>query len=161
MLLASLAAVLMAPLAACWSRFREHQLLKVGSPLPPEALTFARQLGIHAPENLRVQFVHEVPLPLPSAMAHAFSRLGFPILSAAGMSLGRGICAVSPDSRLLRHELVHTLQYQRLGGHLPFMRRYLRECIHHGYATAPMEIEARDRAQEEDRIPDGISPQSG
>jgi len=34
--------------------------------------------------------------------------------------------------RLVVHELVHTAQYERLGGFEPFLRQYLLECINIG-----------------------------
>jgi hypothetical protein len=46
------------------------------------------------------------------------------------------------DRRLVFHELVHTLQYERLGGFEPFLRQYLHECLTIGYPAAPMEQEA-------------------
>jgi hypothetical protein len=39
------------------------------------------------------------------------------------------------------HELGHTVQYERLGGLVPFLRRYLFECLSIGYPEAPMEQE--------------------
>ncbi|GAA5482862.1 hypothetical protein [Haloferula sargassicola] len=136
----------LAPVAALWSRRRQARILHRGIPLPAEALAFARILGIERPEDIRVEVADEVPLPIPRSMARAARAAGFPVMAAGGMCLGRGICALSLDPRLLRHELVHTLQYQRLGGHRAFMRRYLEECLVFGYAAAPMEIEARERS---------------
>jgi len=46
------------------------------------------------------------------------------------------------DRALIAHELVHTAQYERLGGILPFLRQYLFECVTIGYPEAPMEQEA-------------------
>ena len=46
------------------------------------------------------------------------------------------------DRRLVFHELVHTLQYERLGGFQGFLRQYLNECVTIGYPAAPMEQEA-------------------
>ena len=43
---------------------------------------------------------------------------------------------------LIVHELAHSAQYERLGGILPFLRRYLFECLTVGYAAAPLEVEA-------------------
>jgi hypothetical protein len=38
--------------------------------------------------------------------------------------------------------LVHTAQYERLGGIEPFLRRYLYECATVGYTNSTMESEA-------------------
>jgi hypothetical protein len=43
---------------------------------------------------------------------------------------------------LIVHELVHTSQYEKLGGFLPFLRKYLLQLINIGYPDAPMEQEA-------------------
>lgn len=38
--------------------------------------------------------------------------------------------------------LVHTRQFERLGGFLPFLQQYLQECITVGYPAALVEQEA-------------------
>jgi len=38
--------------------------------------------------------------------------------------------------------LVHVAQYERSGGILPFLRRYLFECLTVGYSASPLELEA-------------------
>jgi hypothetical protein len=40
------------------------------------------------------------------------------------------------------HELVHTSQYEKLGGFLPFIRKYLLQLINIGYPDAPLGQEA-------------------
>jgi len=47
------------------------------------------------------------------------------------------------ERRLVVHELVHTWQYERLGGFRPFLQQYLHECITIGYPAAPLEQEAK------------------
>ena len=46
------------------------------------------------------------------------------------------------------HELVHTSQYERLGGFEAFLKQYLYECITIGYPAAPLEQEAILMAEE-------------
>ena len=140
------AAALLAPAAALWSRMRERKILPDGRPLADDLAAFARDIGIREPEGIRVELVNRVPLPLPGFLIPWAKRLEIPVSEPAGMALGWGIAAISEDPALLRHELVHVLQYQRLGGHLGFMRLYLFECLFHGYFAAPLEVEARDGA---------------
>jgi hypothetical protein len=67
-----------------------------------------------------------------------------------GIALGYGIFIQSQyanDRRLLLHELVHTLQYERVGGIRPFLAQYLEECLTAGYAFASLEDEARRRSE--------------
>ncbi len=46
------------------------------------------------------------------------------------------------DRSLLRHELAHTAQYERLGGIRPFLRQYLGEWLEVGYPSGALEVEA-------------------
>jgi hypothetical protein len=48
--------------------------------------------------------------------------------------------------KLIVHELVHTMQYERLGGFSPFIKHYVHECITAGYPNGPLEQEARQLA---------------
>lgn len=132
---------------ARWSASRQKTILQHGSPLDPALQAFAETLGIREPASVRVEITDRIPLPCPDSLAALADRIGLPVFRPAGMALGRGISALRRDPALLRHELVHTAQYQRLGGHEPFMRRYLFECLHLGYLASPLEIEAREKSQ--------------
>lgn len=136
----------LAPSVARWSAGRERHIAAIGTPLRPGLQTFAGELGITDPEQIRVHITPRIPLPAPAPLVRFAKRIGLPVFHPAGMALGRAITAVNSENTLLRHELVHVAQYQRLGGHRPFMRRYLFECLHHGYLDSPLEIEARERS---------------
>ena len=112
---------------------------------PTDALTFAAELAIEHPEEIRVMEVKSIPLPAPRPLVKLASRWGLPLFEPAGMTLGRGIYVLEGHARVLRHELVHVAQFQRLGGIEPFMRCYLAECLTHGYHDAPLEAEAREK----------------
>jgi hypothetical protein len=98
----------------------------------------------------------EVAVPLPHAVQVRRSRL-LPWLGgklsqmgrpAAAVTLGRIILVhpeVSPDERLLRHELAHVAQWTRHPFTFPIS--YIRAHIRHGYRDNPYEIEARVAAQ--------------
>ncbi|MGB6222145.1 MAG: hypothetical protein WBG04_14040 [Haloferula sp.] len=135
-----------APALARWSSAREHSILKSGSRLPSSMLTFATEIGIQSPATIRLEIVDQVPLPLAKRWIKLAQNIGIPLFNPSGMCLGCGISATSADPALIRHELVHTLQFQRLGGHQGFMWHYLFECLRFGYAAAPLEIEARMKA---------------
>ncbi len=136
----------LAPPLARWARTRERQILRHGRPLPPDLAEFASSLGIVSPDEIRIERTDRVAMPPPEFLSEAAIRLGLPVFRAAGMALGRGISATSENPALLRHELVHVLQFQRLGGHHAFMHRYIEECLRFGYRWAPLEIEARERS---------------
>jgi hypothetical protein len=134
-----------APATARWAADQERHILAEGKPLNHEALAFAHELKITEPETIRVLEVKSVPLPAPRPLVQLATRWGLPVFEPAGMALGRGIYLLDGQSRILRHELVHVAQYQRLGGIEPFLRQYLTECLLHGYFDAPLEVEAREK----------------
>ena len=134
-----------APAKARWAADQERHILAEGQPLNHEALAFALELEITEPESIRVLEVKSVPLPAPRPLVKLATRWGIPVFEPAGMALGRGIYLLDGHSRILRHELVHVAQYQRLGGIEPFMRQYLTECLVHGYLDSPLEVEAREK----------------
>ncbi|MHC4738483.1 MAG: hypothetical protein ACYS9Y_06230 [Planctomycetota bacterium] len=56
------------------------------------------------------------------------------------------------------HELVHTSQYEKLGGFLPFLQKYLHQCVTIGYPTTPLEREAIEKVKQ--MRADEVSPKS-
>ena len=139
----------MVPLACAWVRAQERRILAEGVPLPTESQADAEALGVRGWEKVRVLCVKRVPLP-SNPFTRAAARLtGSLATEPIGLAAGRGIYVrAGHEGRraLLAHELVHTAQYERLGGIRPFLKRYLRECLHHGYVGAPLEIEAIERS---------------
>jgi hypothetical protein len=134
----------LSPWLARWARGWEKRILADGEPLPVELMEFAESLGILWPEEIRVREIAEIPLPVSAFWVWLGKKVGLPVFPPGGMAIGRGIF-LAPGNRLsLRHELVHVLQYQQLGGIKPFMDRYVFECLSQGYAEAELEIEARE-----------------
>jgi hypothetical protein len=56
--------------------------------------------------------------------------------------------ALIKDQRLLRHEVCHVLQWQRMG-YFYFLVCYLSWSIRYGYSQNPLEIEARQKEADE------------
>lgn len=136
------------PWVSGWASEQESRILSQGQPLPPADLAFARELQIEDPGGIRYLAAKPIPSPVPEILQELARKAGFPIIIPAGMTLGRGIYILPGHERVLRHELVHVSQYQRLGGISGFMREYLQECMTHGYFDAPLEREARERSEE-------------
>ena len=147
--LAPILLFILLPLASAWVRAQERRILLQGTPLPPVSLEDAKALGVRDPAAVRVLCVARVPLP-SNRFTRAVARLtGSLSTEPIGLAAGRGIFvrAGHEGSRaLLAHELVHTAQYDRLGGIRPFLKLYLRECLLLGYVGAPLEIEAIERS---------------
>lgn len=137
-----------APAIARWVAAQEKRILKEGQPLDGEMRGFAEALGIGDASKVRVMIVDRIPLPVSPGLVERGMRAGFPMFAPGGMALGRGIYLLPGHGRSLPHELVHVAQYERLGGIVPFIWRYVVECLNSGYSDAPLEVEAREKSGE-------------
>ena len=137
------------PIATLWVARQERRILREGVPLSPAQLDDAHRLGVAEPERVRTLTLDLVPLP-GGGLVKAFGRLtGDRWDCTAGLTARYGIYLRAEYAhlrRLLAHELVHTRQYEQLGGIRPFLRQYLHECLTVGYVSAPMEQEASEGA---------------
>ena len=133
------------PLACAWAMEREHLILRDGLPLSSAQITDARSIGVGHPEKVRLLKAARIPIPENPALRDAANAIQLISPRIGGLTLRYGIFIRADcwdDRRLVFHELVHTLQYERLGGFQEFLRQYLFECITIGYPAAPMEQEA-------------------
>jgi hypothetical protein len=133
------------PLAANWVQRQEKRMLRIGVPLSDQEMTDARAIGVAEPDRVRVLQLDRVPFPTDPMLKAAAAAIQFLTPATRGLALRYGIFVRSDcwrDRALIAHELVHVMQYERLGGILPFLRQYLSECITIGYPAAPLEQEA-------------------
>lgn len=139
------------PLACLWVTMHQRRILRHGRPLTDDERCLADELGIGHGERIRLWSVDRVPSPGGVLLSRLGRIAGVSTHGARGMALGHGIyleTAQASRRSLVAHELVHVLQYEKLGGTWPFLRDYMRQCLTEGYWSAPMEIEARQRAEE-------------
>ena len=132
------------PLAVTWATEQEQRILG-GVPLSEKEVADARAIGIQNPDQVRLLQVETIPRPSQPQLKAACDAIDFLTPATRGLTLGYGIFIrsdCSADRLLLVHELAHVAQYERMGGILPFLRRYLFECLTIGYAAAPLELEA-------------------
>jgi len=137
------------PLAAEWAREQEQLILREGEPLSPDQVADARAAGVRDPERVRVLAVKQIPAPPHPILQAASATIEFLPQAPCGLTLQYGIFLRNDrrqDRHLVVHELVHTSQYERLGGIVPFLRDYLTECAMFGYHEAPLEREAEEIA---------------
>lgn len=134
------------PLACTWAEEQEAAILEIGVPLTESQLDDARQVGVLMPERVHLLSVKQIPLPQHPALAAAAKATHLISPDTAGLTLRHGIFVRADhweDRLLVVHELVHTMQYERLGGFQQFLHAYLLECINPpGYPHGPMEQEA-------------------
>lgn len=139
------------PLAASWAQEQEAVICREGVPLTQDQIEQARALGIAHPEKVRLLYVENIPLPEDPVLRAAAEATQLLTPHTAGLTVRYGIFVRSDcrgQKRLVFHELVHTSQYERMGGFLPFLRQYLLECLTIGYPAAPMEQEAITKTAE-------------
>ena len=134
------------PRAAAWAADQERIILQSGVALTDAQLADARQVGVAHPEQVRLLRVVQIPAPIDPALAAAAAMTRLCSPDTRGMTLRYGIF-IRNDSwgqrLLVVHELVHTMQYERLGGFEAFLRPYLFECLTPpGYPYGPLEQEA-------------------
>ncbi|MAE62543.1 MAG: hypothetical protein CMJ49_14445 [Planctomycetaceae bacterium] len=129
-----------------YAEAHERTILAAGGPLSAGELADARRVGVQHPERVRVLVTDVIPYPEDAELRSVMKRYGLPPEMLRGKTLGYGIYLATPAAkswRLLRHELVHVAQYERLGGVGPFVREYFRQLFDSGYGKAALEIEAR------------------
>src|SRR6266849_7266395 len=133
------------PLAVQWATEEEERILLEGVPPAEHEIFHAFGMGGQNPKRIRLLQVDEIPAPRHPILKAAAGAIRFLTPATQGLALCHGIFIRSDcwrDRSLIVHELAHTAQYERLGGILPFLRKYLFECLTIGYAQAPLEQEA-------------------
>jgi hypothetical protein len=133
------------PLAAAWATEQERAILRDGVSLSAEEIADACAIGVKEPDRVGLLRIEVIPRPLQPQLKAACNAIDFLTPATRGLTLGHGIFIRSDcwrDRSLIVHELAHVAQYERLGGILPFLRRYLFECLTVGYSASPLELEA-------------------
>ena len=133
------------PLAAAWAEEQEARILANGVALSGTQMADAQWIGVAHPERVRLLAVPSVPRPRHPILEAGCEATGLLGSRTLGLTLRYGIFVredFTGDRFLIAHELVHTSQYERLGGISEFLRQYLHECLTIGYPEAPMEQEA-------------------
>jgi hypothetical protein len=137
------------PLAVKWAGEQEQRILREGVPLSESEIADAKAVGVREPQRVRVLPVAAIPRPSDPQLAAAADAIQFLTPATCGLTLHYGIYLRSDcerDRLLVVHELVHTAQYEQLGGIPTFLRQYLLECLTIGYPEAPLEKAAREMA---------------
>ena len=138
------------PLAAQWASDQKQRVLCEGVPLSKAQMADAKSIGIKNPDRVRLLRVEAIPVPAHPKLKAAAASLNFLTAAPSGLALEYGIFVRSDcwrDRALIAHELVHTAQYERLGGIVPFLQTYISQCATVGYANAPLELEAAAKAE--------------
>ncbi|MDP1656478.1 MAG: hypothetical protein A2Z93_01735 [Curvibacter sp. GWA2_64_110] len=132
------------PLAIEWAQARSAEILAVGESLTPAEIELARQMGVNRPELVRLLMVDRLPMPESPMLAQAAMGTGLLGPGIVGLTLGYGIyiCRGHRTTQLVSHECRHVYQYEQAGSIGAFLGVYLQQIAQHGYAQAPLEIDA-------------------
>ena len=134
------------PLASAWVAEQEQYILDMGIPLTLQQLADAKRIRVVHPSRVRLLRVPQIPAPTHPALAAAAGASNLISAATAGLTARYGIFIRSDcwgNRAMVVHELVHTMQYERLGGIAEFLRPYLLECLNPpGYPHGPLEREA-------------------
>ena len=130
-----------------WAGGIEREGASIGKPLSQRDLMLAREIGIEAPEKVRVIYVDEVPYPYENpalkAMGKSLGLIGADIVNQAQV-FGYSIY-VRKDYELDRprmaHELVHVLQIER-ASFAEVVIQHVSDMSKYSYENAPLEVEA-------------------
>lgn len=133
------------PFVCKWAAHREAIALRDGIPLSAEERIDAERIGVIAVDRVRLLRVDAMPTLSNPLLIRASRLVGLDSSTTIALSLGHSILIQSnfwKTRRLVVHELVHTHQFERMGGFRSFLRAYLSECLTTGYPDAPLEQEA-------------------
>ncbi len=146
------------PLGTRWVRKQEAAILREGRPLRDWERTWAEDVGVRRPEEVRILPVPRVPTPGEGFIRVLNRFFGFLFEGPTGMAVNYGIyleASQATNPSLLVHELTHVAQFERLGGVEPFLKEYLTQCVRDGYWESNLEQEAREAAAPFTRPPGG------
>jgi hypothetical protein len=139
------------PRAVQWSQEQEQQILKNGIPLSSDQLRDANRIPLINPTQVRLFSVQKIPLPSDPELMFAAQAINLITPNTAGLCLRYGIFLRTDhwnNRELIVHELIHTSQYEKLGGHQEFLTQYLSECLQYQYPSNPLEQEAINKSKQ-------------
>lgn len=96
-----------------------------------------KTIPVKHPEKVRFLKIYKIPLPEDPELNHVAQMIQLITANTVGLTLQYGIFI----------RLVHTAQYEKLGGIRNFFNQYLTECIKFGYPNAPLEQEAINKSK--------------
>jgi hypothetical protein len=144
------------PRAVHWVTEMEKAILELGQRLSTESRKDAGAIGIQRIDDVRLVILDTIPLPNDPGLKQLAEETKLITDRTAGMTFGHGIVLKngSYDRRLIAHELVHVMQYERFGGIPAFLEKYVEEvAFPPGYPHGPLEREAERLAESVVRNP--------
>ncbi|MFN5223618.1 MAG: hypothetical protein ACK5DJ_05475 [Bacteroidota bacterium] len=138
-----------------WFAYHQSNALRTGKKLNGREIELAKEIGCQYPDKIRVIYVDEMPKVKSPILIEVMDQDGFNFGDALGLCLGYGIFLKKDgkgDSKILAHEITHTLQFERFEGVREFLTAYIQEFLIYGYSAMPLEKEARSNEKLGTRI---------
>jgi hypothetical protein len=135
----------MLPRVTNWAREQETISLMAGKPLARWQVEDARQVGVQRPERVRLLYVDAIPLPLDGQVRLAAARTGLICMESVGATFGYAVLILRGCvglRRVLRRQLRHVAQMERVGSSVGFLAEYLRQITFFGLTEAPFYVDA-------------------
>lgn len=124
-----------------WFKYHEAYILQNGSLLPLSLSKYLVSLeSQYLIQVVKKLYVDEIPLPKE---LHQYSEFKH---KPRGLAVGNGIYIdkkYKGDEILLKHEIIHVIQYNRFDSIDSFIKQYIKEYLQYGYIEMPLEKEAR------------------
>lgn len=139
------------PTVIDWVKSQEAHILQHGQELTVNQKIDAYLIGITHIHQVRILEVENIPMPQNTTIQQLGKSIGLLSSRTIGTAYGYGIYikkGYANSRQLIAHELVHTLQQERMGGIEAFLKQYLLECVEVGYPNGQLEIEAHTIAEE-------------
>ena len=133
------------PIASKWVEVQEEFIVSNGVQLTEKQKQIASKIGIKNIDKIRLLKVDSIPEPEDSILNELSKGIGLISFNTIGITFRYGIYIRQDywdNDSLIIHELVHTLQYERMGGIANFLNQYIKECVYYGYNNSPLEKEA-------------------
>ena len=137
------------PRAIAWAEAQANAIIPTGNALSREARRVARNVGVQHPELIRLALVEILPSPEDPLLKRAAIQAGLVGSNMTGLTLGYSVFVRRGYDtwRLLSHEFRHVFQYEQAGSIAAFLPVYLQQIVKYGYASAPLERDAREHEQ--------------
>ena len=134
------------PLAIKWAQAHNEIVQQKGTPLTPEQIDIAKQVGVTHTGKVRILEVEKIPFPENEKLNEATTRIGFLSDEMKGLTLGHSVYILRGhnSNHLLSHELRHVYHYEVFGSIPEFLVEYLKQIVLVGYENSPLEQDARN-----------------
>ena len=134
------------PIIIDWVKNQEKLILNNGVALNEDQKIDAYLIGVKNIDKVRLLEVDQIPIFKEKKLEELNKIAGFQSDATIGITFQYGIYikkGFMKKRSLIVHELVHTMQYERVGGIENFLKQYLLECLTTGYPNGELEQEAR------------------